>query len=130
MLTQQLMKLVFIQRYEVSYNGDVEDEIISCIEAINTTQILLMNYEPKTEPVRQAIDQAQAAWMEFIQLFRTEDIDLVVELNGTVLIEMDKLVNELVKQHSPETVTNEDSLSNISHSTQESFNKFTKKAAV
>ncbi|MCM8537685.1 MAG: hypothetical protein NE334_17220 [Lentisphaeraceae bacterium] len=101
MLTQKLMKLFFIQRYEVQYSGDVDQEIMECIESFNLTQIMLMNYADNCRKVSDSIVRVQDAWMKFILSFNSLDVDQVVELNGVVLIEMDKLVNNLVEQFSP-----------------------------
>ena len=102
MITQKLMKLFFIQRYKVQYSGNVEKEIMDCIEQFNVTQIMLMNCTENCRRVKDSIVKVQDAWMQFILSFNTMEVDQVVDLNGIVLIEMDKLVNHLVDHFSPE----------------------------
>ena len=102
MITQKLMKLFFIQRYKVQYSGKVDREIMDCIEQFNVTQIMLMNCAEHCKRVKDSIVKVQDAWMQFILSFNTLEVDQVVELNGIVLIEMDKLVNQLVEHFSPE----------------------------
>ena len=98
MLTQKLMKLVFIKTYEISYDNSVDEEIMEIIESFNTTQIMLMNYPDNTKEVKANINKTHNAWMNFILSIHVKSIDTVVELNSIVLIEMEKLVNLLIKQ--------------------------------
>ena len=97
MLTQKLMKLVFIKIYELSYSGNIDDDIMEVIESFNTTQIMLMNMADVSSRIKASIHKVHHAWMDFILAIHSRDIDCVVELNSIVLIEMEKLVNLLIE---------------------------------
>ena len=102
MLTQKLMKLFFIRCYKVPYTGNVDEEIMEVIETFNSTHIMLMGCPEHSEEVRKSITKVQAAWMQFILSINSMNVDHVVELNSTVLVEMDRLVSLLVDQYSLE----------------------------
>ena len=100
MLTQELMKLYLIKSYTVPYKGDVNQDILECVESFNSTQVMLGAKADNNRRVQAGIATVNKAWMKFIAAFETHDLDDVVELNKVVLIEMDKLVTELVLQYS------------------------------
>ncbi|MCM8541494.1 MAG: hypothetical protein NE328_14600 [Lentisphaeraceae bacterium] len=102
MLTQKLMKLFFIRCYKVPYPGKVDEEIMEIIETFNETHIMLMGCPENTEEVRKSISTVQSAWMNFILSINSMNVDHVVELNSIVLVQMDKLVTQLVDQYSLE----------------------------
>ncbi|MCM8528236.1 MAG: hypothetical protein NE327_17060 [Lentisphaeraceae bacterium] len=100
MLTQKLMKLFFIRCYKVPYPGNVDEEIMEIIETFNETHIMLMGCPENTEEVRNSISTVQSAWMKFILSINSMNVDHVVELNSIVLVQMDKLVTQLVDLYS------------------------------
>jgi len=100
MLTQELMKLYLIKSYTIPYKGDVNQDILECVENFNSTQVMLGAKADNNERVQKAIAIVNKAWMKFIAAFETHDLDDVVELNTVVLKEMDQLVTELVLQYS------------------------------
>jgi hypothetical protein len=100
MITQKLIKLYFITRYDLPYKGDAHQEIMEAIENFNSTQVMLMGYSQNSPEISQAIETTKEAWMNFILSFNSLDADKVVDLNSTVLVEMDRLINQLIDQYS------------------------------
>ena len=105
-VTQKIMMFIMVQRLNESPNGIVDDEVMECIDTVNRTQRLFLDWSGKSGAVADAVYKVQAAWLEFVLAYKMKDADKLADLNAAAALEMDKLVRTLINQNSPQHIAN------------------------
>lgn len=93
MLTQKLVKLFMMKTFAVGDLEEAELEIKSVILEFEKTMEVLKNYSLNDCHIAAQIIIVNEVWERFLNSVTREDIDTILELNGEVLIEMDKTVD-------------------------------------
>ena len=79
---------------------------MECINTVNSTQHLFLNWSGKSGAVADAVYKVQAAWLEFVLAYKMKDTDKLADLNATAVLEMDELVRTLINLNSPQHIAN------------------------
>lgn len=93
MLTQKLVKLLMMKRFEVGDKSEIENEIQSSISKFEETLEILKSFEENTEALNSQMEKVEGAWERFLSSVTINDIEKIIEFNGEVLIEMERAVN-------------------------------------
>lgn len=93
MLTQKLVKLFMMKKFAVGNLAEAEVEIKSVILEFEKTMEVLRTYSLNNCHIAAQIIIVNDAWGRFLNSVCNEGIDIILELNGKVLIEMDKTVD-------------------------------------
>ncbi|NQZ58059.1 MAG: hypothetical protein HRT88_11430 [Lentisphaeraceae bacterium] len=105
-VTQKIMKFIMLQRFDESPSVIIDDEVMECINTVNSTQHLFLNWSGKSGAVADAVYKVQAAWLEFVLAYKMKDTDKLADLNATAVLEMDELVRTLINLNSPQHIAN------------------------
>ena len=82
-----------MKRFEVRDGNVVEKEIDETISEFEKTMENLKSYGENTEQLKFQLEKVEGAWERFLSSINNKEIDKTIDLNGEVLIEMDKAVN-------------------------------------
>lgn len=92
MLTQKLVKLLMMKRYEVGNRKTLEEEINTTVDEFEGTMEFLKKFEFNDLMIEEQLAKVERAWERFLSSITQSGFDQMIEINGEVLIEMDKTV--------------------------------------
>ena len=92
MLTQQLIKLLLMKKFEVS-SAYLEERIAKVKGEFEESLRILKESPENSREIEKQLKKVDGKWAAFIKSINEDKIEIVIEKNGDVLIEMDRAVN-------------------------------------
>ena len=97
MLTQQMIKLILVKRFDVYKNREIANKVNVQITHVKDEFESALNLLKKDKnnscEIETQLDLVSQKWTVFIHSIENAAIETVIEKNGDVLIEMDKAVS-------------------------------------
>ena len=93
MLTQKLVKLLMMKKFNVGNVKETEEEIDETVKEFELTMKYLKNFKLNDLSIDTQLKQVEGAWERFLSSVSKNEFDCMIEVNGEVLIEMDKTVS-------------------------------------
>ena len=106
MLTQKLVKLLMMKKFGVGNEFETEIEIKEVISEFERTMKFLRNYSLNSSLIAAQIIIVNEVWQRFLNSVKQNELDKTLDLNGAVLIEMDKTVDLYEKMFSSHSSQN------------------------
>ena len=92
MLTQKLVKLLMMKKFDVGNTEENEQEVVETIKEFEETMEFLKQYKFNSHLIESQLLRVERAWERFLSSITQGGFDQMIEVNGEVLIEMDKAV--------------------------------------
>jgi len=93
MLTQKLVKLLMMKKFNVGEVEKVDEEIKESISDFEVTLEFLFKFKQKNQAIEEQLKKVEQVWERFLHSVSQEELDKMLEINGEVLIEMEKAVS-------------------------------------
>lgn len=106
MRTQKLVKLFMMKRFAVGDLKETDLKVRQVIFEFEETMEMLKNFKLNDSSIAAQILIVNEVWERFLSSVVSDDIDKTLELNGEVLIEMDKTVDLYEKLFSSQRTQN------------------------
>ena len=92
MLTQKLVKLIMMNKFRVGDQDENKKAIVEAVDEFEATMKILKNFKWNNQIIEEQLQKVKGAWERFLSSMTQGEFDLMIEVNGEVLIEMDKAV--------------------------------------
>ena len=106
MLTQKLVKLLMMKKFGIGKESEIDKEIKEVVSEFEATMEFLRNYISNTSLIAAQIIIVNEVWQRFLNSVQQNELDKTLDLNGAVLIEMDKAVDLYEKMFSSHSSQN------------------------
>ncbi len=106
MLTQKLVKLFMMKKFNVGDKEATEEDIIKTIREFEETMDFLKNFKFNDQIIETQLKKVEGAWERFLSSIAQSEFDQMIEINGEVLIEMDKTVGLYENLFGSQRITN------------------------
>ncbi|MCM8528234.1 MAG: type IV pili methyl-accepting chemotaxis transducer N-terminal domain-containing protein [Lentisphaeraceae bacterium] len=106
MLTQKLVKLLMMKKFEIGKETEIDNEIEDVVSEFEMTMEMLRSYSLNNSLIAAQIIIVCEVWERFLDSAKRNELDKTLDLNGAVLIEMDKTVDLYEKMFTTQSSQN------------------------